>query len=124
MRARGFIRLGRHAKGSLLDRVAHAGHRPFFVGLYAEQRAARARLEEPVVPVNDLVFHVHVVLRETRIKLQLPEYGANAVALDIHNLPDSLRTDRASAAPLLDRQFLDCWPYLSPAAANTDRSSN
>ena len=85
--------LGGGIEGGVLDRVAHAGDGPLAPGLDVHERPAGRELEEPVVLVDDLVPHVHVVLREPGIELQHLEDRLDAVALDAHDLAETVAVD-------------------------------
>src|SRR3546814_18806196 len=77
---------------------SHAGDGPLAPRLDVEERPAGAQLEVAVVVVDDLVAHVHVVLREARIELEDLEDGLHHVAVDGHDLAEPVAVDGAGAA--------------------------
>src|SRR3546814_20900251 len=92
---------------------SHAGDGPLAPRLDVEERPAGAQLEVAVVVVDDLVAHVHVVLREARFELEDLEDGLHPVAVDGHDLADPVAVDGAGPAPLLDGEPLN---HLLPLA--------
>ncbi len=103
----GIDRLGRHVERPILDVVAHVRHHRVAEGLGVHQRAAVRQLEVPVLLVDELVVHVHVVVREAGVELEDLEDGRHAVALDAHDLAQAVAVDRAGTGPFLDGELLD-----------------
>ena len=103
----GIDRLRRHVERPVLDVMAHVRHHGVPEGLGVHERTAVGQLEVAVPLVDELVVHVHVVVREAGVELQHLEDGRHAVALDVHDLAQPVAVDGAGAGPLLDRQLLD-----------------
>ncbi len=103
----GVDRLRRHVERAVLNVVAHVGDHGVAEGLGVHERAAVGQLEVAVRLVDQLVVHVHVVVREAGVELEHLEDGRDAVPLDVHDLAQPVAVDRAGAGPLLDGQLLD-----------------
>ncbi len=115
-------RLSRVVERAVLDVMAHPCHHPFTPGLGIHERPAMGQLEVPVIFVHQLVVDVHVVVGETRVQLEDLEDRRDAVAFDVHDLPQPLAVHRARPPPLFYGQLVDGIAAVAHTYGRTHRT--